>query len=98
MQAKTKPDIDIPLLVTIVAVTAIFLLVTTIGVDAWYRTTEAAVVEQKWDESPNQWLADLRAEERANLNITHRINRNHWHVPVSEAMRILAEKNGKLSD
>lgn len=83
-------------MLTFVAITAIALLVTVVSVDAWYKSTEAEVINEKWESNPNAWLNNLRAEQRANLQINHRINRTHRHVPVSEAMRILAENNGKV--
>ena len=92
----TKFDVNVPMVMTFVALTAISLLVTIVAVDAWYKNTESQIITEKWEENPNTWLHDLRAEQAANLNVNHRINRYHRHVPVSEAMRILAENNGKV--
>ena len=91
MATKPKTDINMPLLVTIVVVSALFLLVTVIAVDGWYRSQEEQIVAQKWDESPNTWLENLRQQERTNLADHHRINRQHWHVTVSDAMRYIAD-------
>jgi hypothetical protein len=92
----SKFDVNVPMVMTFVALTAISLLVTVVAVDAWYKSTEAQIINQKWEENPNTWLANLRAEQTANLSVNHRLNRYHRHVPVSEAMRILAENNGKV--
>jgi hypothetical protein len=87
----------VPLILVISAVSIIGLVVTAILVDAWYKSTEAEIVAQKWDESPNIWLSQLRADQKANLEINHRIpNSRRRHVPVTEAMRILADNNGKV--
>ena len=91
-----KNEIDAPTFLTAVIVSALLLLVTVIAVDAWYKTQEQEEVAAKWEESPNTWLQNLRAEQQGNLEIAHRINNRHYHVPVSEAMRILAEGNGKV--
>jgi hypothetical protein len=92
----TKFDVNVPMVMTFVVLTAISLLVTVVAVDAWYKSTEAQIITEKWDSNPNAWLQNLRAEQIANLNVNHRINRYHRHVPVSEAMRILAQSNGKV--
>ena len=90
-------DVNVPFILVISAVSIIGLVVTAILVDAWYKSTEAEIVAQKWDESPNVWLSQMRADQSANLDINHKIpNTRHRHVPVSEAMRILAENNGKV--
>lgn len=91
-----KNEIDAPTFLTSVIVSALLLLVTVIAVDAWYKTQEQEEVVAKWEQSPNRWLQNLRAEQQGNLEIAHRINNRHYHVPVSEAMRILAESNGKI--
>jgi hypothetical protein len=92
-----KLDVNVPLILAISAVSIIGLVVTTILVDAWYKSTETEIVAQKWEESPNIWLNQLRSDQKANLEINHRIpNSRRRHVPVTEAMRILAENNGKV--
>jgi hypothetical protein len=92
-----KLDVNVPLILVISAVSVIGLVVTAILVDAWYKATETEIVATKWDESPNVWLNQLRADQKANLEINHRIpNSRRRHVPVTEAMRILAENNGKV--
>ena len=90
-----KNEVNAPMLATIVAVSAIFLLVCVIAVDAWYKSVEQEEIARKWDESPNTWLIELRKEQEANLEINRSIAPRHRHVPVTEAMRILAENNGK---
>ena len=90
-----KYDINASFLGTIVAVSAIFLLVCVIAVDAWYKNVEQDVIAQKFDENPNTWLNNMRQEQRANLNIEHQIAPRHYHVPVDVAMKILVEREGK---
>ena len=92
-----KLDVNVPLILVISAVSIIGLVVTAILVDAWYKSTESEIVARKWEESPNLWLNQLRADQKANLEINHRIpNSRRRHVPVTEAMRILVENNGKV--
>ena len=91
--AMMKNDVNALMLVTIIVVSAIFLLVTVIGVDGWYKMEEKEEVAAKWDESPNTWLLNLRAEEAANLRAGRRINARHYHVPITEAMRIFVKQH-----
>ena len=95
-----KLDVNVPMVVLFSALTGIGLLLTVVSVDAWYKSTEAQVITEKWEKSPNTWLIDLRTEQKANLEANHRIKgiRFHWHAPVTEAMRILAENNGKVPE
>lgn len=90
MAWNSKSDINVPLVLTIVIVSALFLLVTVVAVDGWYKSQEASIVDSKWDESTNTWLEHLREQERANLADSHRINRQHRHVSVTEAMQLIA--------
>jgi len=94
--SRSKIDVDVPLVASIVIVSALLLLVTGFAVDGWYKSQEAEFVATKWDKSPNTWLDGLRAQERANLQINHRINRFYYHVPISEGMKILVQSDGKL--
>lgn len=90
-----KNEVNASFLATTVAISAIFLLVCVIAVDAWYKSVEQQVIAEKFDENPNTWLINLRADQQANLNIDHSIAPRHYHVPITEAMRLLAENNGK---
>jgi hypothetical protein len=94
-----KLDVNVPLILVISAVSIIGLVVTAVLVDAWYKSTEAEIVADKWEKNPNVWLNQLRADQKANLEINHRIpNSRRRHVPVTEAMRILVENNGKVPE
>ncbi len=99
MESKSfKIDVNVPMVVLFAALTGIGLLLTVVAVDAWYKSTEAQIITEKWDNSPNTWREELKNEQVANLNINRRINQAHRHVPVTEAMRILAENNGKVPE
>jgi hypothetical protein len=93
-----KIDVNVPMVLLFAALTGIGLLLTVVAVDAWYKSTESEIVAEKWDNNPNTWGQDLKADQLANINANRRINRFHRHVPVTEAMRILAENNGKVPE
>ena len=93
-----KLDVNVPMLLLFAALTGIGLLLTVVSVDAWYKATESEIITQKWDDTIGTWPKNiLKADQLANLNINQRINRTHRHVPVTEAMRILVEENGKAA-
>jgi hypothetical protein len=94
-----KNEVNLSLLVTVGVVSALLLVVSAIAVDGWYKSVEAAVVTTKWDESPNTWLINLRTQQRANLNDGHRIGRSrHYRLSIDDAMKVMADHNGKISE
>jgi hypothetical protein len=99
MQSKAwKIDVNVPMVMLFAALTGIALLLTVVAVDAWYKATESEIITEKWDSAAGTWPKNvLKADQLANLNINQRINRTHRHVPVTEAMRILVEENGKAA-
>jgi hypothetical protein len=96
--AAMKNDINGPLLLTIGAISAILLVVATVAVDGWYKSVEAETIEQKWAETPNLWLNNLRKQENDNLNDEHQINRNHYRLSIDDAMKVVAQRQGKLTE
>lgn len=96
--AAMKNDINGPLLLTIGAISAILLIVATIAVDGWYKSVEAETISQKWDESPNRWLQDIRKSQQDALEDEHQINRTHYRLSIEDAMKVVAQKQGKISE
>lgn len=96
--AAMKNDINGPLLLTIGAISAILLIVASVAVDGWYKSVEAETIEQKYAESPNQWLEKLREDQKANLADEHKINRSHYRLSIDDAMKIVAQRQGKISE
>jgi hypothetical protein len=94
-----KIDVNVPMVLLFAALTGISLLLTVVTVDAWYKSTESEISATKWEQSDGTWPREiLKKDQLANLTINSRINRFHRHVPVGEAMRILAENNGKVPE
>lgn len=96
--AAMKNDINGPLLLTIGAISAILLVVATVAVDGWYKSVEAETIEQKYAESPNLWLEKLREDQKGNLADEHQINRSHYRLSIDDAMKIVAQRQGKISE
>ena len=93
-----KNEVNAPLTLTIGVIGIILLLTATVAVDGWYKSVEAEEVAEKWDQSPNTWLHDMRAKQMEGLHDEHKFQRNHYHVSISDAMRIVAKNGGKLTD
>ena len=79
-----KIDVNVPMVVLFAVLTGIGLLLTVVGVDAWYKSTESEIITNKLEESPNTWRDNLKKDQIANLSTNQRINRFHRHVPVTE--------------
>lgn len=98
--AAMKNDINIPLLGTIGIVGALLLVTSAVAVDGWYKSFELEVVDQKWEQSPNYWLDDIRAQQKANLEDAHKIPNarpSRYHVTIEDAMQVVIKNQGKLS-
>ena len=93
-----KPQVNVSLIVTTGGLSVLLLVVIVIGLHAWFLNEEQRELAAKWETSPNTALADLRAEQQAKINSYRWVDRDHRRVaiPVSEAMKLLAERGGKL--
>src|SRR5690348_7069774 len=96
-ESMAKQEVNSPLIVVTGIISVLLLVVAAVGVEAWFRYEKQAEVEEKWAANPNTWLADIRNEERANLDSGY-----HWNakrtaatVPIEQAMRLIAQGQGK---
>lgn len=96
--AAMKNDVNGPLLITIGVVSALLLVVSAVAVDGWYKSVEQEVIANKWQEHPNSWLDNLHKQELANINDEHEVNRNHYRLSIDDAMKVVAERKGKITE
>lgn len=96
--AAMKNDINGPLLLTIGAISALLLIVSAVAVDGWYKSVEAEVINEKWQQNPNTWLHDLRNQQMANINDEHEINRSHYRLSIDDAMKVVVDRKGKITE
>lgn len=96
-ESMAKQEVNSPLIVVTGIISVLLLVVSAVGVEAWFRYEEQAEVQAKWATNQNTWLADIHKEELANLD-----NGYHWNakrtaatVPIEEAMKLVAENQGK---
>lgn len=96
--AAMKNDVNGPLMLTIGAISALLLVVSAVAVDGWYKSVEQEVIADKWKENPNAWLDNLRNQEKANITDEHQINRTHYRLSIDDAMKVVAERKGKITE
>jgi hypothetical protein len=93
-----KQEVNVPLILTVGIVSAIFLVVSIVGTEAWYDNEEAAEMAAKAVEFPHQDLIDLKEAQMANISSYRWIDRKNQVVaiPIEDSMRIMVENNGKF--
>lgn len=97
-ESMAKQEVNSPLIVTTGIISVLLLVVSAIGLEAWFRYEESAELQEKWATNQNTWLADIRKDEQAKLNGGY-----HWAnaqkkaatVPIDQAMLIVARNEGK---
>jgi hypothetical protein len=96
--AAMKNDVNGPLMLTIGAISALLLIVSAVAVDGWYKSIEAEVIAEKWQQNPNTWLQDLRNQQLANINDEHEVNRSHYRLSIDDAMKVVVDRKGKITE
>ena len=76
-----KQEVNSPLIVTVGIVSVLLLVVIAVGLEAWFRYEEANEVADKWAESQNVWLNEMREKQHANLG------------NIDQAIRQVAQQN-----
>ena len=80
-----RQEANTPLIVTIGVVSAILLLVTTFGLEAWFLYEEQHETERKWNESRNLALEEMRDTQREHLTTKAKL-------PIDQAMQQVISK------
>jgi hypothetical protein len=96
--AAMKNDVNGPLMLTIGAISALLLVVATVAVDGWYKSVEADEIASKWQQNPKTPFSDLRPQQLANINDEHQINRSHYRLSIDDAMKVVAQRKGKITE
>ena len=81
-----KQEANVPLIVTVGAVSGILLVVITFGVEAWFLYEENNEIAAKWDQNPNVRLKELREEQTAKITTSAQ-------MPIDQAMKSIVEKH-----
>jgi hypothetical protein len=97
-----KQEVNVPLVVTIGVISGLMVLVSVIGMQAWYQSEEKNETVIKAAEAytrPNNWLVTLQRGQRLAIN-----GKPAWAdkkagtvtMPIEQAMDYLAAHDGKL--
>lgn len=83
--AAMRQEVNAPLIMTTGVVSALLLLAIVFGLEAWFVREENAEIAEKWEQSKNEWLDDIRAGQRAKID-----------GKIEAAEKLIIGSNGKL--
>jgi hypothetical protein len=89
-----REQANVPLLLTIGAVSGFLIIVLAIGIQAWFLREVQHEVATKWDNTPLQPITDLRLKQMESIHSYRWVNReqNRVAIPIDEAMQIVAKE------
>ena len=89
-----RQEANVPLLMTIGAISGFLLLVLAIGTEAWFLREVQHETAAKWDNAEVQPLTDQRAEQVARINSYRWANKEHTRatIPIDQAMKMVVEQ------
>jgi hypothetical protein len=79
-----KQEVNAPLILTTGIVSALLLLAIVFGLEAWFVREENAEIAEKWDQSKNEWLDEIRSGQRAKIQ------------NIEAAQKLIIDSKGKL--
>jgi hypothetical protein len=93
-----KQEVNVPLILTIGIISAVMLIVSIVGTEAWYDSEEQAEITAKAAEYPNQVLLDLKEAQKTKISAYRWVDKknNVVAIPIENAMRVLVETKGQL--
>ena len=90
-----REQANVPLLLTIGAVSGFLVIVLAIGIQAWFLREVQREVAQKWDNAPLQPITDIKRQQETNISTYRWVDKDKRRVaiPIDEAMRIVVQQN-----
>jgi hypothetical protein len=87
-----REQANVPLLLTIGAVSGFLIIVLAIGVQAWFLREVQQEVAQKWDNAPQQPLTDILLAQQMRISQYRWVDKDKHRVaiPIDEAMKLVA--------
>src|SRR5688572_21030020 len=91
-----REQANVPLLLTIGAVSGFLVIVLAMGIQAWFLREVQREVAQKWDNTPLQPITDIRRQQEMNISTYRWVDKDKHRVaiPIDDAMRIVVQRNG----
>ncbi len=89
-----REQANVPLLMTIGAVSGFLLIVLAIGLQAWFLREVQHEVTAKWENVPVQPLTNRRTEQLMRINQYRWANKEKTRVaiPIDQAMKFVAQQ------
>ena len=93
-----REQANVPLLLTIGAVSGFLVIVLAMGIQAWFLREVQREVAQKWDSTPLQPITDIKRQQETNISTYRWVNREQKRVaiPIDDAIRLVAQQNGNV--
>ena len=90
-----REQANVPLLLTIGAVSGFLVIVLAMGIQAWFLREVQREVAQKWDNTPLQPITDIKREQEMKISTYHWVDKDKKRVaiPIDDAIRIVAQQN-----
>ena len=90
-----REQANVPLLLTIGAVSGFLVIVLAMGIQAWFLREVQREVAQKWDNTPLQPITDIKRAQETKLSTYRWVDKDKHRVaiPIDDAMRIVAREN-----
>ena len=92
-----REQANVPLLLTIGAVSGFLVIVLAMGIQAWFLREVQREVAQKWDNTPLQPITDIKRVQETNISTYRWVDKDKHRVaiPIDDAMRIVVQQNGQ---
>ena len=89
-----REQANVPLLLTIGAVSGFLIIVLAIGVQAWFLREVQQEVATKWDNAPIQPLTDIRLAQQVRINEFRWVDKEKQRIaiPIDQAMKLVAQQ------
>ena len=92
-----REQANVPLLLTIGAVSGIMVIVLSMGIQAWFLREVQREVAAKWDNVPLQPITDIRRNQEIAISQYRWVDKDKKRVaiPIDEAMKLVVQQNAK---
>jgi hypothetical protein len=89
-----REQANVPLLLTIGAVSGIMVIVLSMGIQAWFLREVQREVAAKWDGVPLQPITDIRRNQEIAISQYRWVDKDKKRVaiPIDEAMKLVVQQ------
>jgi sterol desaturase/sphingolipid hydroxylase (fatty acid hydroxylase superfamily) len=94
-----KQEVNVPLILTIGAVSVVLLVVIAVGASAWYLSEDQETRAEEFDQFPYQTAVTLKDTQLTRITApAHWVDANHTvaAIPIDEAMHLVVTSGGNV--